>query len=101
MTTARKLSMSLVVALGVVWSLLLAFGGAWLAGNGHAVWGASLAQITRIGGLVGVLAGMVVFLVCVADRVFPRASRKVTLAAEVPLCVMLFVGIGVMVWAAW
>ncbi len=93
--------MSLVVALGVTWSLLLALGGAWLAGNGHAVWGASLAQITRVGGAVGVMAGALVFLVCVADRVFPRTNRAVMLATEVPLCIMLFIGIGVMVWTAW
>ena len=93
--------MSLVVALGLAWSLLLALGGAWLAGNGHAVWGGSFAQITRVGGTVGVLAGVLVFLVCVADRVYPRTSRAVMLTAEVPLCFMLFVGIGVMVWTAW
>ncbi|GJM19025.1 MAG: hypothetical protein DHS20C14_12380 [Phycisphaeraceae bacterium] len=101
MTTARRLSLTLVVALGLAWSLLLALGGAWVLGTGHALWGESWAPLTRSAGAAGMLGGTLVFLTCVADRVYPSASRRLVLLAEVPVCVFLFVGIGVVVWSAW
>lgn len=44
-------------------------------------------------GLTAVAAGLLVFMCLVADRLFPRASRRVVWWGEIAMCVVLFAGL--------
>jgi hypothetical protein len=97
-THARRFSLTLLLVMGLAWSLLLGLGGAWLLGAAPAMWSWPGGDTLRAAGLCSIVAGQLVFLAFVADRVFPRVSRRLVLCTEVPLCVVLFAGLGVLVW---
>lgn len=98
MTHARRFSLTLLLVLGSVWALLLVLGGAWLLGAAPAVWSWPDAHALRTSGLCAIAAGQLVFLAFVADRLFPGVSRRLVLCTQVPLCVVLFAGLGVLAW---
>ncbi|MFT5422601.1 MAG: hypothetical protein ACI89L_000366 [Phycisphaerales bacterium] len=91
----------LVLAAGV-WALSLTAGGAWLASSD--VLGDSPAG--RLGGgasgMLAMAGGQLVFLCCVADRVFPRASRRLRWSMELVMCGgMIAAFVGVLVALVW
>ena len=70
------------------WLILRAPGMAELGGVGVKI---PLA-LRWIGGLTAIAAGQIVMMIFVADRLFPRAWRRLVLAGEVSVSLVLLVG---------
>lgn len=90
--TSRRLSLTLLVLAGTAWGGLLTTAGLWLlliAGDQSA-----LGPWPRlIGGLTAAGAGLLVFMCLVADRLFPRASRRVVVWSELLASLVVFFGV--------
>lgn len=91
MPMRRIVSLGLVLLAALPWSAALTVVGLW-------VWfsPASDGPMARPGVALGVgcaafAGGQLVFLACVADRVFPRATRRMTVPVE-GLMALVFVG---------
>ena len=86
----RVLSLSVIVVTGLCWSVAMGVFGFWLIFEPQAVVLSSMG--IRYGGGLAVLCGaQVVFLMCIADRVFSRAHLKLTRTIEVVLGAIFFV----------
>lgn len=81
-----------LLALGALWSVVLIVGGALVATrSGEAI--PSLTPVLACGGVTAMIAGQFVFLVVVADRLFPRVQRRLAVVAEIILAVLLVAGL--------
>jgi hypothetical protein len=69
------MSLTLLVLIATAWGACMVVPGLWLLVNGPARW-PGLAGPCRAGGAAGVAAGSFVFLVLVADRLFPAVGRR-------------------------
>lgn len=78
------------VGLATAWSFLLVLGGLWAALVGAFRW-PSFAAALVAAGIASIAAGHVVFLACVAERIFPRANRTVVLWMEMISCATFFI----------
>ncbi len=88
MRIRRSVSLGLLASLALPWSAALVVAGLWVLMSGGMLLGLSpIQQIAA--GLSGVAAGSLVFTFCVADRLFPGASRGVVWAAEVVSCLTM------------
>lgn len=90
--TARRLSRAVTGLLGLVWALTMGVGGGlmMLAASGAAPW----LQTTLLwAGCTGVLAGVFVFQLLVADRLFPRADPGLVRNVEASFGVAIMVGL--------
>lgn len=97
-----RVSLLLLVLAAGVWALSLTAGGAWLASSGVLADSAAGRLGERASGMLAVAGGQLVFLCCVADRVFPRASRRLRWLMELVMCGgMLAASVGVFVALAW
>lgn len=98
----------MVVILALGWSMALGVFGLWLLfGNeagisaGAAAWtGGSSASVRVSGGIVSLIGSQVVFLLCIADRVYPRAHPRMTRTIELVLGAIFLVGACVLGGAA-
>ena len=93
-TAAHRASLVFLALTGGAWALVLGIGGAWLLAAGHAVLGSTHAGVIHAGGWTALTAAVLVFTTCVADRVVPGVSRRLVLCTEVPLCVLVVIGMG-------
>ncbi|MEM9372369.1 MAG: hypothetical protein AAGA55_01880 [Planctomycetota bacterium] len=85
MPTRRLMSLGVLSAVTVPWALAMSVLGLWLIAPGSAVRAPGILGDARVAGALGCSAfacGQVVFMVCVCDRVFPRASRRLTALCE-------------------
>lgn len=98
MPSPRTLTLVLVALLGLAWSLTLALGGLWFVAGAPPAWGGLDDATRRVTGATALVAGHLVFLTCVADRVTPGVARRVSLPSEVCLCALLFVGLVATAW---
>lgn len=73
-----------LLILGTLWAGLLVVGGSLLPSILSRAWPAAGAAALLLG-LTVIAAGEYVFLTVVADRVFPRASRRAVSGAELTL----------------
>lgn len=78
------------VILLAAWSILLVLWGLWSVLVGAARWPGFSAELTTAG-VASIAAGHVVFLACVAERIFPRANRNVVLWMEMLSCAVFFI----------
>ncbi|MEZ6244214.1 MAG: hypothetical protein R3B57_14360 [Phycisphaerales bacterium] len=99
MRIRRSGSLSLLALVAIPWGAALVIGGLWILEVGGPWLGLSPAQ-RGAGGVAGLAAGSLVFTYCLADRLFPLASRRVVWAAEIFTCSSLLIGLGVLV-ACW
>lgn len=76
---ARRLIAAAVVLLGSLWAAALVISGALMA-SGTAF--SAFRDYTTLLGLTFIGAGQFVFLVIVADRMFPRADRRLVAVVE-------------------
>ncbi len=99
MRIRRSVSLGLLASLALPWSAALVVAGLWILMSGGMLLG--LGPIQQVAaGLTGVAAGSLVFTFCVADRLFPGASRGVVWAAEVASCLTMLAGLSVLALAS-
>lgn len=84
----HRLNMLLLLASAWAWATLLLVGGAILATSRISFGPWSRTNMALVG-LAGLAAGMFVFGVIVADRLFPRADRRLTFTFEITTGVMM------------
>lgn len=92
MGTQRWVSMTLVVATALPWSVSLGILGLWILLNEHGVGVFSRPGISVPAGLCALAAGQLVFLMCIADRVFVRVPAILARSVETGLGAILLVG---------
>lgn len=80
----HRTNLAVLLALGTLWAALLVVGGSLLPSILRRAWPASGLSALLLG-LTVVVAGQYVFLTVVADRLFPRASRRLVAGAELAL----------------
>lgn len=96
----RSASLAILALVAVPWAAALVVGGLWILQVGGPRLG--LGDLQRIAaGASAIAAGSLVFTYCVADRLFPLASRGLVWAAEILSCLTLLLGLGVLAahWA--
>lgn len=87
----RSVNLLMLVTVGWAWGMLLVVGGAWLATRAAEF--PAVRPAVVIGGITSVLAGQFVFLVMVADRLFPGVRRELKVATEMTLAALLVMGV--------
>ncbi len=97
MRVSRTTSAALVVATAMPWAVLMVVGGIWLLTRGTAAVIAltlrepgSMLGVVQVGGVFWLAAGQLLFMSLVADRLFPRASRRLVAPFEIVTTVVLF-----------
>jgi len=95
----RWLSLSLVIASALPWSLSLGVMGVWLIAEDH---GGVLGHrsISLSAGIALLCSAQIVFLLCIADRVFGRAHRIVSRTIEGGLSAIFLGSIIVLAWSS-
>lgn len=86
MRIERRVTLVLLVVAASPWALTLTVGGLWLVVNGLPGAEGAGKLAVRSAGLAALAGGQIVFLCCVADRVFPRASRRIRSWVELVMC---------------
>ena len=81
MKTTRTLSKGILALTSTVWGASLLAGGLWVAVHGRR-WLDVPPRLLLAAGLAASAGGLFVFMVLVADRWFPRASRRVIAVVE-------------------
>ena len=79
--TQRTLSLALIVLSALPWSLSLGVFGLWLIFGEHDG-GLGEPAVRMSSGIAALCAGQIVFLLCIADRVFPRTHRVISRTLE-------------------
>lgn len=85
MTTRRMMSLGVLLLVTLPWALSLSVLGLWLmrpAGSVGLPGVLGDPDVAMGVGLSSFASGQIVFLMCVCDRVFPRASRRLVVACE-------------------
>lgn len=99
---SRRVSLSMVIALATAWAAGWMVLGLWLIVASPAMLHSGMGSVSIpaalrwSGGFTAICAGQLVFLLLVADRVFPRASRRVVWPVELTVSAGLFVGLAVL-----
>src|SRR5690606_4343824 len=79
--SARWLSVALIVLTALPWSLALGVLGVWLIARfDEGLIGGSMTSLSS--GIAAICASQIVFLMCIADRVFPRAHWMISRTLE-------------------
>ncbi len=99
MRIRRSASLALLALVATPWGAALVIGGLWVLEVGGPWLGLSPAQ-RLAGAIAGIASGSLVFTYCLADRLFPLASRGVVWAAEILSCLSVLIGLGVLL-ASW
>ncbi len=90
MRARPRISEFALVGLATGWSFSLVLAGFWsLVTGATRATGFSMELVSA--GLGAIAAGHVVFLSCVAERIFPRANRTIVLWMEMISCIIFFV----------
>ncbi|MCL4222424.1 MAG: hypothetical protein KJZ65_13755 [Phycisphaerales bacterium] len=90
MRARPRISEFALVGVATGWSFSLVLAGLWSVVTGATrATGFSVELVSA--GLGAIAAGHVVFLSCVAERIFPRANRTIVLWMEMISCVIFFV----------
>ncbi|RMH11795.1 MAG: hypothetical protein D6695_08340 [Planctomycetota bacterium] len=85
MKVRPKITELVGVGLATVWSFSLMLAGLWSAVVGSGRWPAFSTALWAAG-IAAIAAGHVVFLACVAERIFPNANRNIVLWMEMVSC---------------
>ncbi len=81
-----------VLGLGTLWAGTLVVSGAAMA-SGRSPVASSMGTLGVLAGVTFVAAGQFVFMVVVADRLFPRVERRVRASGEAFVAAALLLGI--------
>ena len=93
MPARRMLSLGLVLLAALPWSVALTALGLAVLFSSPGSWPLAGRWFGLGAGLAAVGAGQLVFMVCVSDRVFPRADRRITAPAECAMAVLFVAGL--------
>lgn len=91
----RWLSIALLILAAGPWSLALGVLGVWFIAEPHTGFFSS-PWVSWSAGIVALCAGQLVFLNCVADRVFPSVHTRVRSVAQIGNVVILIGSAGVL-----
>jgi len=89
----KRVGAAVRAAVATTWAATLLLTGLWVAMNGPERWPVPR-ELCLMGGSALLAGGQFLFLVLVADRVFPRASSRLVWGAEVLLFAAFVVGLG-------
>lgn len=89
MRARPRISEFVLVGIATGWSFSLVLAGIWSVVTGAAR-GTGFSVELVSAGMGAIAAGHVVFLACVAERIFPRANRTIVLWMEMISCVIFF-----------
>lgn len=89
----KRLGAAVRAAAATTWAATLLLTGLWVAMNGPERWPVPR-ELCLMGGSALLAGGQFLFLVLVADRVFPRASSRLVWAIEVLLFAAFVLGLG-------
>jgi hypothetical protein len=97
MTHGRRIGLVFRVAAATAWSLVLGLVGLWCCLHASARW-PMFAGVWTLGGVAALGAASFVFMVLVSDRLFPGASRRLVISAELAAIMVFVGGLGAMLW---
>ncbi|MEN0021349.1 MAG: hypothetical protein AAF747_10750 [Planctomycetota bacterium] len=89
MSYSRHVSAAVLVSTALLWALVMTVGGAWCLTLGRARF-AAFSDVLAASGVFWIVGGQLVFAILVADRVFPRAARRVVVPMEILLTLSVF-----------
>jgi len=89
----KRVGTAVRAAVATTWAATLLLTGLWVAMNGPERWPVPR-ELCLMGGSALLAGGQFLFLVLVADRVFPRASSRLVWAVEVLLFAAFVLGLG-------
>ena len=94
----RRVSVTLLVVAATTWASLLVIGGLFLTLE---VPGRLpiLSLPSLVAGVTAIAGGQLVFTCCVADRIFPKASRMIVSCTEIGASIVVFGGLSWLVLA--
>jgi hypothetical protein len=89
----RSVNTYAVMILGTLWAILLVVGGSLLPTSG--AWNdmPAMRPVLLVGGFTAVVAGCFVFVVIVADRLFPHVEAHIAMWTEIALAGLFLSGI--------
>ena len=90
MRLSRGVSLTLLSFVALPWATALSVAGLWLLTTTTTRWISP--PVTTVGGVTLMAAGQLVFLVCVADRCFPAAARRIGPWIETPISLVILGG---------
>ncbi len=97
----RRLTLWLLAMVALPWAMMLVVGGLWLVIVAPDLWPLA-APAAVVGGLTSIAAGHLVFAVCLADRLFPRAGRWLGAGVELVSACAVFAGCAfLLAWTVW
>jgi hypothetical protein len=97
----RRLRLWLLAMVAVPWAMMLVMGGLWLLIVAPNLWPLATPAAV-VGGLTAIAAGHLVFAVCLADRLFPRAGRLLGAGVELASACAVFLGCAfLLAWTVW
>jgi len=99
----RVLSVALVMLTALPWSLALGVLGLWMIAEPQAVFvggGRAMTTVSISAGIAAICAAQVIFLLCIADRVFPGANQRMVRVIEGGLGVIFLCSAGVLAVAS-
>lgn len=97
MGLTRRISLAVRLVAAAAWAWLMVVCGWWAVLSGPREW-PILRGVNLPAGLAMAAGGQLVFMVLVADRLFPSASRRLLLGLELA-CFLAFLGcLGAVIW---
>jgi hypothetical protein len=100
MINQSTLKTSAIVAGGLVWAVVCSLLGLGLLSYASSADG-DLPRVAQAGGVVFVAGGLFVFLVFVADQVFPQAPRWMTEIVKTAINLVVWVALLVVLYRLW
>lgn len=93
MPTRRLVSLGLVLLAALPWSMALTVVGLWVWFSPGLSGVLANPWVSAGVGAAAFAAGQLVFLLCVSDRVFPRATRRITVPVESAMALVFMAGL--------
>lgn len=90
--TKRWLSMTLVIVAALPWAVSLGVLGLWILLSDHPTGVLSRSGFSVSAGISALAGAQLVFLMCIADRVFPRVPKRLARSVETGLGAILLSG---------
>lgn len=97
MGLTQRISLGVRLIASAAWAWLMVVSGWWAVLSGPREW-PILKGVSLLGGITMAAGGQLVFMVLVADRLFPYASRRLMLGLELASFLAFLGGLGAVLW---
>lgn len=97
MLSARTASLVVRITAATLWASVLSVTGLWAMLSASHEW-PMFGPVWMVAGAAAIAAGLFVFMVLVADRLVPSASRRLVVTAEMVVMVSFVLGLAATVW---